>query len=260
MQTNNETITPSPRITPVLIHVPHSSTYIPSEEWQHFVTPKLAIEIISMTDHYCDDLFSCEHEMLRFPLSRLVCDVERFRDDSEEIMSLKGMGVVYTKCSDGTELKRITQQHRHYLVEKYYDTHHAQFNWAVKQRLEIYGKCVVIDGHSFPAIPLPYEYDQNPMRPDICIGTDEYHTPDWLSAALIDGFRIRGYTVAVNAPFAGTMVPMEYYQKDKNVMSAMIEINRGLYMDEKANRIDRYEVIKRDVGEVVREVFLRFQK
>lgn len=40
-----------------------------------------------MTDHYCDDLYDTGGKMIRFPVSRLVCDPERFRDDSEEIMA-----------------------------------------------------------------------------------------------------------------------------------------------------------------------------
>ena len=40
----------------------------------------------------------------------------------------------------------------------------------------------------------------------------------------------RGYTVSVNSPFAGTLVPMRFYQKDARVSSIMIEINRRLYM------------------------------
>lgn len=78
--------------TPLLIHVPHSSTLIPSEEWQFFTSSRLSEEILCMTDHYYDELFDCNHKMIRFPISRLVCDVERFRDDTQEIMFKKGMG------------------------------------------------------------------------------------------------------------------------------------------------------------------------
>jgi N-formylglutamate deformylase len=35
----------------------------------------------------------------------------------------------------------------------------------------------------------------------------------------------------MNSPFAGSIVPSIYYQKNKNVHSIMIEINRNLYMD-----------------------------
>lgn len=59
---------------PILIHVPHAATYIPKEELQYFVTPNLERELMVMTDHFTDDLFDADCEMLRFPISRLVCD------------------------------------------------------------------------------------------------------------------------------------------------------------------------------------------
>ena len=47
-----------------------------------------------------------------------------------------------------------------------------------------------------------------------------------------DVFLRHGYSVAVNTPFAGCLVPIGSYQKDKRVQGLMIEVNRGLYMDE----------------------------
>ena len=43
------------------------------------------------------------------------------------------------------------------------------------------------------------------------------------------GLRCRA---AVDAPFAGALVPLSAYQKDRRVLSVMIEVNRRLYMDE----------------------------
>ena len=44
--------------------------------------------------------------------------------------------------------------------------------------------CLIIDGHSFPALPLPYELNQRAFRPDFCIGTDDFHTPEELVATV----------------------------------------------------------------------------
>ena len=57
----------------------------------------------------------------------------------------------------------------------------------------------------------------------------------------------RGYSTAINAPFTGTLVPMRFYQKDKRVSSIMIEINRGLYMNEDGSRKDRFSGVHADV-------------
>ena len=78
--------------SPVMIHVPHSSTLVPKEDMKNFIGDELEGELLRMTDHYCDDLFKCKHDMLVFPYSRLVCDVERFKDDKDEPMAAIGMG------------------------------------------------------------------------------------------------------------------------------------------------------------------------
>ena len=55
-------------------------------------------------------------------------------------------------------------------------------NWRKKHNelLDEVGKCLIIDGHSFPEIPLRFELDKDPNRPDICIGTCDFHTPEKL--------------------------------------------------------------------------------
>ncbi len=168
--------------TPIIINVPHASTYIPVEELPYFCREKLERELLAMTDHFCDDIFDHGYEMVRFPVSRLVCDFERFRDDREEVMAKVGMGACYASCSEKTELRQLTQKHREEILQKYYDVYHKVLTLAVEEKLGQYGRCLIIDGHSFPAVPLPYELDQNPDRPDICIGTDSFHTPQELTA------------------------------------------------------------------------------
>jgi len=57
-----------------------------------------------MTDAFTDDLFVPDFvgaQTIIFPMSRLVLDPERFLNDDDEIMSALGMGVIYTRTSDG---------------------------------------------------------------------------------------------------------------------------------------------------------------
>ena len=44
--------------------------------------------------------------------------------------------------------------------------------------------CLIVDGHSFPALPLQYELQQTAFRPDFCLSTDEFHTPEELVAKI----------------------------------------------------------------------------
>ena len=239
---------------PVLVHVPHSATYIPNEELQYFITSDLKRELLLMTDHHCDDLFTSECEMICFPISRLVCDPERFRNDENEIMAQLGMSAVYTSCSDGSELKQVPMQHKEEILTKYYDKHHQILEDATEKILELHDKCLIIDGHSFHNMPLPYEINQNRNRPDICIGMDDFHTPERIKNLIYDFFIDKGYTVAFNQPFAGSLVPMRYFRQDKRVMSVMIEINRRLYMNDNGGKLKGkgYSQIKHCIGSVIK--------
>lgn len=228
--------------SPILIHVPHSSMYIPPEEKKFFLRSDLKPELLKMTDIYCDELFDCGRDMLVFPVSRLVCDVERFRNEADEPMSAKGMGLAYTHCADGSPLRSVSPQKRAALAKKYYDKHHKLFNDAVNEKLRRFGKCVIIDGHSFSAEPLPYE--DSTVRPDFCIGTDPFHTPHELQALCVDFLISRGFRTETNIPFSGTIVPLAHLHRDKNVSSVMIEVNRRLYMTPDGKKTEKFAAVK----------------
>jgi N-formylglutamate deformylase len=142
------------------------------------------------------------------------------------------MGVIYEKTALLTPLRAPpSAAERERLLATYYRPHHELLARAV-DRLRESGPCLIIDGHSFPSRALPYEPDQNPDRPDFCIGTDAFHTPASLRDAAVGALQAAGFSVAVDRPFAGTMVPKNRYHTDAGTHSIMIEVNRRLYMDE----------------------------
>ena len=126
---------------------------------------------------------------------------------------------------------------------------------AVEGALLANGHCLIIDGHSFPAWPLPYELQQTAFRPDFCLGTDDFHTPEELAAKVEKILESCGYSTARDQPFSGTIVPMKHYRKDHRVQSLMIEINRWLYLAEDysvdSERIETLVSVLRRVGEVL---------
>ena len=147
---------------------------------------ELAIELLHMTDRYTDEIFKHAvrqgDAIVEFPVSRLVLDPERFVEDDKEAMAARGMGVVYLRRHDGSALRAdLTQKAA--LVRDYYEPHHRLLDECVSQHLRTFGRAIIIDCHSFPSVPLPYELVQDQQRPEICIGTDPVHTPEWLSAA-----------------------------------------------------------------------------
>ena len=168
-----------------------------------------------------------------FPVSRLVGDPERFSEDFQEPMNQVGMGVTYTRGSLRQPLReQPTQGKRQELLERFYIPHHQKLTEAVEESLLANKRCLIIDGHSFPALPLPYEINQTAFRPDFCLGTDDFHTPEELVAMIEKELESYGYSTARDQPFSGTIVPMKHYRKDQRVQSLMIEINRWLYLGE----------------------------
>ena len=99
-----------------------------------------------------------------------------------------------------------------------------------------------MDGHSFTSRPLPFEKDQSSERPDICIGTDDFHTPEALAAHIRDYAARRGMSARRNFPFAGAITPMMHYRRDARVQSVMLEVNRKLYMNEETgDKLARFD-------------------
>ena len=168
----------------------------------------LALEVLRMTDQLTDELVTTAlstAQRVCFPVSRLVLDPERFPIDSDEPMSWVGMGVIYERTSYGALLRLPpTPAVRQRRLETYYAPHHAALEASVASALERHGWCAILDIHSFPSRPLPYELDQASDRPDICIGTDEFHTPAPLADEFVRRFSAESLAVARNRPFSRT--------------------------------------------------------
>jgi N-formylglutamate deformylase len=246
-------------VSRIVLHIPHSSREIPDD-----IRPSLKLsddalqhELNRMTDHMTVELFELESATrVIYPVSRLVVDPERFTDDSQEAMAAKGLGVVYTKREDGTPLRsELTAENRQGLIDRFYVPHHQALEKAVERALEEHGQCIIIDCHSFPLKPLSYEEPSGEERPDICFGTDDFHTSEQLldaaQGAYAEAFEIWG----VNDPFSGTIVPMHYWQKNRRVQSIMIEVRRDLYWDDqKGAPSKRWEATKKSLQAVLEAI------
>ena len=213
---------------PILIHVPHTSLYIPEGYRRTALIP--ADELDEENEFMCDkgvlELIppAFAQNTLVFPYSRLYCDVERFRDGREPMQKL-GMGFVYTRDSKGRDMFHPSDAHREE-VSRIYDEHHAELNRRTAEILEEHGRCLIVDLHSFSDETVDRLFGWTDL-PDVCIGTE----PDYYSQKLIDGLislcRGLGLSVALNYPYAGSMVPNAYFGKPgTGIVSVMLEVNK----------------------------------
>jgi len=172
---------------PLLVHVPHCSVNIPENERVEIILGDTGLrhEMMKMTDRYTDELFDFPDTVMHInEYSRLLFDPERFRDDSSEMMSQYGMGAIYTHTEDGQRLRYISDKQREELLRKYYDPYHSKLHEKMQDILSKFGRCLIIDGHSFQSTPLSFELDKTLQRPSICIGTSNFHTPEAVVARM----------------------------------------------------------------------------
>ena len=255
-------ISKAKRTIPVIAHVPHGSTFIPQDVRHSLLLSDAGLknELILMTDSYTPELFAGIAELGGLALvnnySRLVVDPERFENEDEEVMSSMGMGAIYTKTACQQMLRKdLSTKEKEEMLSTYFRPYHEALRKEVKKILEQFERSLIIDCHSFPSKPLPYELDQSINRPDICIGTDPFHTPKELITLVMSSCKANEIKTAINKPFAGTYVPLMYFGKDKRVSSIMVEVNRSLYMNEKTgDRSNRFSQTKKIIDYLVKKV------
>jgi N-formylglutamate amidohydrolase len=223
-------------MTPLLIHLPHDATAIPAEDRPDFLLSEaeLRAESLRLTDAHTAALYVeglPPEDFVRAEVSRLVVDVERFADDTQEPCARVGMGATYVRTADGRPLRTLTPERRAELMARHYWPHHHQLDASAAARLGRFDRCVILDAHSYPTGPLPTQLAFGPS-PEIGIGTQPGHTPAVLRDLAVDFFRAHGYSVGVDVPFSGAMVPNACFGRDPRLWSVMIEVRRDLYMDE----------------------------
>ena len=218
----------------ILFHIPHSALKIPKQYWNICIKDKQYIKVanIFLSDYLADKLIPNKCHKLIFKYSRLFCDIERFKDDSKEIMSKKGMGVIYTRDCDNT-IAIINEKYKRKILKSYYNKHHNKLDKIVTNLLKKYNKCIIVDLHSFSDEMVKKLFNIT-NNPDICIGIDSTYTNEELINLTIHHFKEYGYKVEINYPYKGTIIPNKYFNKKENKLSSiMLEINKRIYLNNK---------------------------
>ena len=225
----------------VVLHVPHASTRIPTHVRAGIVLTdeQLAAEVAAITDADTDRvaldaarLADTRPWLFLNRASRLVIDPERFPDDREE-MNAVGMGAVYERTTTGAVLRTPTATDRAALIDDFYTPYAEALARLVRDRLRATGKVTIIDMHSYPVAKLPYELHGDARRPEVCVGTDGFHTSAELGLAATSAMTTAAPTgdVGLNSPFNGSYVPLDQYQQNRDVESVMLEIRRDVVRD-----------------------------
>jgi N-formylglutamate amidohydrolase len=158
----------------------------------------------------------------------LVIDPERFPDD-REVMNKVGMGAVYSKGTSGEQL-RAADFNSGDLLERYFHPYSIALSNLVSERLSKTGYALIIDVHSYRPQQHPNAINHGQMRPSICMGTDKFHTPDWLKTLFLKEFKVLGECLE-NQPYSGSYIPLEFFERDERVWSVMLEARSDTFLD-----------------------------
>jgi len=236
----------------VVLHIPHASTHIP-DMTGYIKDPNKEIDLL--TDHATDKLFYYPYAtVVKAEFSRVFCDVERL-PDAEEPMFKQGMGYFYTHCDDGSLLREDADHIKEKIYWDYYLPHHEKLQEATKPGLE--NSTILFDCHSFSDVPFQRDTNKQTPRPDICIGTDPWFSVTGTADTLKFLFEKKGYNVYSNAPYSGTIVPLNrtnLTERDWTLTSYMIEVNRKLYMTNGIVDPVRLDTVQNDITEVLIDV------
>ena len=239
----------------MILHIPHAHAVIPPKYRQQFLLDDTAMseELRLLTDWYTHELFQFEKaNVIDFPFSRFFVDVERFENDLHEPMAMHGMGRFYTRTIDGQPLRQLSAQDKQ-ILDFFYQAHHQRLWLSVIGRIKTKNKALIVDCHSFPDNPMPCELDRVTERPDICLGYDEYHFDETRITELKTYFESKGYSVKINEPFAGSIVPAAMYLQLDKIQSVMIEVNRKLYMNEQTlQKTTRFKTLKTEIHDALK--------
>jgi N-formylglutamate amidohydrolase len=144
-----------------------------------------------------------------------------------------GLGTVARVVGDAQEIydQRIPVDDALRRIEGLYKPYHRALRRLVTRIHREFGAAVLVDCHSMPSAAGPK--DERP-RADIVIG-DRYGTScvGAVTDIIEQVLRGRGYSVSRNKPYAGGFITEHYGNPAAGLHSVQLEINRGLYMDER---------------------------
>ena len=242
---------PASQRVPFVLNSPHSGRHYPP---RFLAMSRLdACAIRRSEDCYVDELFGggvgLGAPMLAANFPRAYLDVNRepweldprmFDEklpphaNTRSARVAGGLGTVPRLVGEGQEIYpgKLPLAEALGRVETLYHAYHEALGRLVSATRAAFGFAVLIDCHSMPA---SVRVGERGARPDFIVG-DRFGTAcaPALTEAAISILLGMGYNVAHNKPYAGGFITEHYGRPAQAVHALQIEINRGLYLDERS--------------------------
>ncbi|WP_322892977.1 MULTISPECIES: N-formylglutamate amidohydrolase [unclassified Yoonia] len=241
---------PLSRTTSVVFASPHSGRDYPASFLRRSVLD--AREIRSSEDAFVDQLFAAVPlqgaPLLCATAPRAFLDLNRGPDELDPALVegarrnahnpriASGLGVIPRVVANGRQIYRgkLTLVEAHQRVTQYWRPYHDQLQMLLDQSITQFGEAILIDCHSMPHEALENMGPPGAGRPDVVLGDRFGATASGLVMDQIEAaFTAAGLKVARNMPFAGAYIVQQYGRPSRGQHAVQVEIDRGLYMNEK---------------------------
>ncbi len=244
---------PQRRNTAVVFASPHSGRDYPPSLLRRTVLDDTVIR--SSEDAFVDELFACAPDhgapLIRALVPRAYVDLNRSPDELDPALIegvhrlahnprvASGLGVVPRVVANGREIYagKISRAEAEHRIETCWRPYHAALRGELQEALRLFGLAILIDCHSMPHDAMDSIARSGTRRPDVVLG-DRFGAAAGRSVVdrIEDAFAGAGLVVARNTPFAGAFITQNYGRPSGGCHAIQIEIDRSLYMDERAIR------------------------
>ncbi|HEV2897621.1 MAG TPA: N-formylglutamate amidohydrolase [Pseudaminobacter sp.] len=235
---------------PFVFNSPHSGSHYPDRFLAMIRLDRNAIR--RSEDCYVDELFGSAvalgAPMLAANFPRAYLDVNRepweldprmFFEPVPPFANIRsarvagGLGTVPKLVGEGLDIYagRLPLNEAVARIEAVYKPYHDALKQLLTRTHTRFGYGVLIDCHSMPA---SVRVGDAGMRPDFIVG-DRFgaSAAPGLTETAIGLLTSMGYTVAHNKPYAGGFITEHYGRPARRLHALQIEVNRGLYMNER---------------------------
>ncbi len=257
---------------PLVLASPHSGAEYPADFLASSRLDPLALR--RSEDSFVDELFGAAPRLgapllaARFP--RAYVDVNReayeldpgmFCDELPGFVNAgsprvrMGLGTIARLVANGEEIytEKLSFAEAQHRIERHYRPYHQVLTRLVEETEALFGGYLLIDCHSMPS---GAGSGCGRTWADIVLG--DCHggacAPEILDAAR-RFLAERGFSVAINAPYAGGFTTDHYGRPNLHRHALQIEINRALYMNEQSYRRKPYFArLARELTELVAQL------
>lgn len=256
---------------PLVLSVPHKGAVFPEE---FLANSQCSIaELRSNEDSFVDELVEAASNegipMIAMNIARSFVDVNRDKIELDPTMFYNhphanetnigdrrcrvGLGVIHRITAKNHNIynglldyDEVTER-----LAQVYDTYHKKLQQLIDKVIKKFGFCMVLDCHSMPSEICSLMQDTNKI--DFCLGTlFEQSCPAEMHDIFKKSLEDSGYNISDNCPYSGAYITFNYCQPRKGIYTMQMEINRGLYMNERVyKKNDAFSKLSQDICQAI---------